>query len=226
MKTRVFVATAVLVLFASYARAGTIPYPNVGTPITTNTDVYATQSSPLVLAYYWSASAADTDFIEVFDVTTGKFLSIASNDSQSLADIQFFDNQPNPGSVAPGTALTLYGATAGDILQLDLVNINTGLTLSSDPSTSPDGVSHAYVTPFSGTIPGSSVTISNGVYIGMEDLTAAEGSDYDYNDVQYVMTGVAPTPEPGSLLLLGTGLLGLAFALFRKNKPSGLVLHS
>ena len=34
------------------------------------------------------------------------------------------------------------------------------------------------------------------------------------------------TPEPSSLLLMGTGLLGLAFALFRKNKPAGLVLHS
>ena len=33
-------------------------------------------------------------------------------------------------------------------------------------------------------------------------------------------------PEPSSLLLLGTGLLGLAFVLFRKNKPAGLVLHS
>jgi hypothetical protein len=33
-------------------------------------------------------------------------------------------------------------------------------------------------------------------------------------------------PEPSSLLLLGTGLLGLAFVLFRKNKASGLVLNS
>jgi hypothetical protein len=143
-----------------------------------------------------------------------------------LANTRFFGNQPNPGSVAAGTSVTLYGASAGDKLQLDMVNTSTGNTLTSDPSTSPDGISHAYDTMFTGTIPDSSVAITNGVYIGMEDLTRAESSDFDYNDDQYVMTGVSTTPEPGTLLLLGTGLLGLALILFRKNKAHGLVLNS
>lgn len=181
-------------------------YSHAGSPITSSTNAIFTGASGTgINAYFYSVSAADTDTISIFDARTGTFLSPTNA----------FNNQ-SPST--PGTMVTFTSATleTGDMLVFDLYNTSfPGDTFSSNPSTSPDGDSHAYVTSFNGVI-GSFGTIV-GTYVGMEDLPNGQ-SDFDYNDDTYVFTNIAaaPTPEPSSFALFGTGLLGVAGVLRRK----------
>jgi PEP-CTERM motif len=58
---------------------------------------------------------------------------------------------------------------------------------------------------------------------GADNYTMLEGA-YDIYDSGAIFNATpAPTPEPGSLFLLGTGLLGLAVVGFRKAGASGLI---
>ncbi len=58
------------------------------------------------------------------------------------------------------------------------------------------------------------------VVLGIEDLFLNKG-DRDFNDMVVGVTDVAPVPEPGTMMLLGIGMLGLAiYGKRRMNKEA------
>jgi hypothetical protein len=72
----------------------------------------------------------------------------------------------------------------------------------------------------SGAISGYGADTQTALWIGFV------GSSTAVENAQITSVDVTTTPEPSSLLLLGTGLLGLAFVAFRKAKASGLTLDN
>jgi len=60
--------------------------------------------------------------------------------------------------------------------------------------------------------------ISGTWWFGVEDLPVGSGSDNDYNDMVVKVSTVVPLPP--TLMLLGSGMLGLAVLGWRRRRRS------
>lgn len=168
---------------------GSLPNVEGNLPVPSGQTLIATGGH--VRLYYAGWSAADLDLL-VNGVTV------------------IFDNQTSP----LGAVYDLGIFAAGTVLTFELKNITTGVTYYTGPASgNPDNAVHAAYAPWTA----NSAIPVNGMFIGMEDLSAG-GTDWDFNDLMAVVNGAVPTPEPVTLMLVGSSLIAIGLVRRRQRQ--------
>lgn len=151
------------------------------------------------------------------NVVLGDTLQVfAGADNAITSTTMFFDVQNGLVSVGKNqdtgeliNPIDLGGITFGFYLDVNA----TGQRYYSHSSLNADGLDHMMIFDTSDNEVG--MLLGSDVVIAMEDLPGL--GDADYNDMVVGVSDVAPVPEPATMLMLGTGLLGLA-GVRRKTK--------
>jgi hypothetical protein len=196
--------------FAGAANAGTIPYPSVGTPITIADYGFTAGSTGSITGTFIGSSAQDNDFIAMFGFVGGTWVDLTTGCGGAGTIVVngncfIFENH----ATSQGQTANFGDVTAGEALKFEGYNAATSTFLSSIAGDNGDGKNHFYSTDL---VAGQAFAGSPaGTFMGLEDLLGgAQGSDYDYNDDQYIFQNLVPrnVPEPGTVALFGAALAG------------------
>ena len=196
-----------LLMSAAAAQAG---------PITTTPPTLTALGN--VTAVYVYANAADTSILNEVTLPIGPI----------------FCNHDTVGctGASSGDTFDLFPPSQSGLIVFSLDNVTRGNLFTSDAADS-DGNFHVLITSnfddFGvGALPGAAATalgsLSGSVtFVGWEDKTMGQGSDFDYNDLIFAFVNTrsgrdVDIPEPLTLSLFGAGLAGAAWVGRRRKK--------